>query len=86
MGEASDIALVYNPVLSGWWQYYGKFYPTAVYPVFNRFNKTLVKWAMRKYRNLLGRKVRASRFLQQISKRQPHLFIHWKLKKVGWLA
>jgi len=81
-----DIACAYNSVLSGWWQYYGRFYPTAMYPVFYHFNQTLVEWAMRKYRRLKGRKIRASLFLQGIWKRQPHLFIHWKLTTVGWFA
>jgi len=82
----TDISHVYSSVLSGWWRYYGKFYPTAMHPVFYHFNKTLVEWAMRKYRRLKGHKERASLFLQGISKRQPRLFIHWTMTEVGWFA
>ncbi len=78
----SDISHEYNSVLSGWWRYYGRFYPTAMQPVFYHFNKTLVEWAMRKYRRLKGHKERASLFLQGISKRQPRLFTHWTITGV----
>ena len=42
-----DISRLHNPVLRGWVAYYGRFYPSALYPVFRHFNKTLVAWAMR---------------------------------------
>ncbi|MEF8715524.1 MAG: group II intron maturase-specific domain-containing protein [Accumulibacter sp.] len=41
---------LHNPILRGWLAYYGRFYRSAMYPVFRHFNKTLVAWAMRKYR------------------------------------
>jgi RNA-directed DNA polymerase len=66
--------------------YYGKFYPSALYPVFRHFNKTLVAWAMRKYRRLKGHKTRASRFLEEGAAKQPHLFVHWQRGTVGAFA
>jgi RNA-directed DNA polymerase len=81
-----DIALYHNPVLRGWLEYYGRYYPSAMYPVLRHFNQTLVAWAMRKYRRLRGHKVRASRFIEGISKRQPHLFVHWQRGMVGAFA
>lgn len=36
-----DISRLFNPVLRGWVAYYGRFYPSAMYPVFRHFNKTL---------------------------------------------
>ena len=81
-----DIARLYNPVLRGWIAYYGRFYPSALYPVFRHFNKTLVAWAMRKYRRLKGHKTRASRFLEGIAERQPLLFAHWRQGTVGAFA
>lgn len=76
----SDIAKMYNPVLRGWYQYYGKFYPSALGSVWEHFNKTLVAWAMRKYKALEGRKVQACLFLERVRQNQPQLFIHWKLE------
>ena len=81
-----QISRIYNSTLRGWWEYYGKFYPTKMYKVFAHFNKTLVAWAMRKFRLLRGHKIRASKFVQRISKKQPHLFIHWQIRGLGWFA
>lgn len=80
--ELSDIAEMYNPVLRGWMQYYGRYYPSALDPVLGHFNKTLAAWAMRKYKKLEGHKTRAARFIQEIAKREPLLFPHWRKGKV----
>lgn len=82
----NDIARIYNPVLRGWLQYYGRFRPSAMYPVLRHFNRTLVAWAMRKYRRLKGHKTRAGLFIEGISKRQPNLFVHWQRGMVGAFA
>ena len=82
----NDIARMYNPVLRGWLEYYGRFYPSAMYPVLRHFNKTLVAWAMRKYRRLKGHKTRACLFIEGISKKQPSLFVHWQRGMVGAFA
>ena len=55
-------------------------------PVFRRFNKMLVAWAMRKYRRLKGHKTRASRFLEQLSEKKPYLFVHWQKGMAGAFA
>lgn len=81
-----EIAQYHNPVLRGWLAYYGRYYPSAMYPVLRHFNQTLVAWAMRKYRRLRGHKERASRFIEGIAKRQPHLFVHWQRGMVGAFA
>jgi hypothetical protein len=82
----AEISRLYNPVLRGWLEYYGRFYPSAMYPVLRHFNMTLVAWAMRKYRRLKGHKVRASLFLESIAERQPHLFAHWQRGMIGAFA
>jgi RNA-directed DNA polymerase len=78
--ELTDIARMYNPVLRGWYGYYGKYNPSALQPVWRHFNKTLVAWAMRKYRRFKGHKIQASRFIEGISIKMPDLFSHWKYK------
>ncbi|HRD94224.1 MAG: hypothetical protein JNN21_13880 [Candidatus Accumulibacter sp.] len=50
---------------------------------FRHFNTTLVAWAMRKYRRLKGHKIRASRFLEQLSEKKPYLFVHWQKGEVA---
>ena len=82
----ADISRLHNPILRGWLAYYGKFCRSAMYPVFRHFNKTLVAWAMRKYRRLKGHKTRASMFLEQLSEKQPHLFVHWQKGMAGAFA
>jgi RNA-directed DNA polymerase len=82
----AEISRLYNPVLRGWLEYYGRFSPSAMYPVLRHFNMTLVAWAMRKYRRLKGHKTRASLFLESIAERQPHLFVHWQRGMVGAFA
>jgi RNA-directed DNA polymerase len=81
-----DISRLHNPVVRGWVAYYGRFYPSALYPVFRHINKTLVAWAMRKYRRLKGHKTRASRFLEEVAVKQPYLFVHWQRGMAGAFA
>ena len=78
--ELSDISRMYNPILRGWYQYYGKYRPSELKPVWKHFNKTLVSWSMAKYKHLKGHKVKASLFISKMAERQPHLFTHWKLE------
>jgi RNA-directed DNA polymerase len=82
----ADIARLHNPILRGWLEYYGKFAPSGMYPVLRHFNRSLVDWAMRKYRRLKGRKTRAMRFLEGVLARQPNLFVHWRRGMVGAFA
>lgn len=79
----NDIAKRYNPVLNGWLHYYGRYQRSAMYPVWRHFNKTLIAWAVRKYKRLRNRKVWASKFLEKISKKQPYLFAHWRAGMQG---
>jgi len=82
----NDIATLYNPVLRGWIEYYGRYNRSSLYPVLRHFNKTLVAWADAKYKKFRGRKTRAGIFLEKIAERQPQLFAHWKLGMIGAFA
>lgn len=74
----NDIAKIYNPILQGWINYYGRYTRSKLNQVLRHFNKTLVAWAMKKYKRLRGNKTKASIFLKEISERQSYLFVHWK--------
>jgi RNA-directed DNA polymerase len=78
-----EIAIMYNPVLRGWIEYYGRYCRSELGSVLRHFNKTLVAWARAKYKKFKGHKTRAGIFMQEIAKREPQLFIHWKLGMVG---
>jgi RNA-directed DNA polymerase len=81
-----QIANWFNPVLNGWLNYYGKYSRSAMYPILRHFNKTLVAWAMRKYRRFRDRKIRVSNFIERISEKHPNLFVHWRKGMVGAFA
>ena len=74
-----DLARTCNPVLCGWIQYYGRFHKSALYPVFEHLNRTLARWATRKYKRLRRHRRRAKYWLGGVAKREPELFAHWQL-------
>jgi len=47
-----DIARKLNPLLRGWIQYYGRYTPSALYPLYRYVNQTLLAWVMRKVQAL----------------------------------
>jgi RNA-directed DNA polymerase len=74
-----DIAKWINPKLRGWFNYYGQYYKTGMYPIFALLNMKLAKWARGKYKKLKGHPRLATHWLGKIAKRQQHLFVHWQL-------
>jgi group II intron reverse transcriptase/maturase len=68
-----DIAKVTNPVMQGWWGYYGSFHPSAMRDVCNYFDRKLMQWARRKYRNLKGGLVGSYRWLKAVADKMPNL-------------
>ena len=50
----TDLARMFNPIVQGWINYYGRFYKSWLYPVLRHINDGLVRWAMRKYKRLHG--------------------------------
>ncbi len=84
--ELAEIARLYNPILQGWINYYGRYNRAELYPVLRHFNVTLVSWAMHKYKQLKGSRMRAIALLIKILERQPHLFAHWKIGMKGAFA
>jgi RNA-directed DNA polymerase len=82
----NDLALMFNSIVQGWINYYGRFYKSMLYPLLRRINDQLVRWAMRKYKRLRRREKRAGELLAEASRRSPQLFAHWRigLKPGGW--
>jgi len=73
-----DLSRMINPMLRGWINYYGKYYKSELYCVFQHLNRTLARWATRKYKRLRGHKRKAMYWLGNIASRDPSLFFHWK--------
>ena len=82
----NDIAQRLNPLLRGWIEYYGRYAPSALYPLLRYVNQTLVAWAMRKFKRFKDHKIRASRFLQRLAAERSELFVHWQLGMTGTFA
>src|SRR5664279_3365440 len=81
-----DLALMFNSIVQGWINFYGRFYKSMLYPLLRRINDHLVRWAMRKFKRLRRREKRARLFLVSVFRRCPGLFAHWRfgLKPDGW--
>jgi RNA-directed DNA polymerase len=76
-----DLAYIFNPIIRGWINYYGRFYKSALRPILNQLNGALQRWAMRKYKKLRRRRRRAFYWLGRIAKQMPYLFAHWRLAR-----
>jgi RNA-directed DNA polymerase len=74
-----DLSRMFGPTIRGWINYYGSFYKSALYPTLRHLNRTLVRWAMRKFKRFRRHHRRAEYWLVRIAKRQPWLFPHWKI-------
>jgi len=80
-----DLARMFNKVVQGWINYYGRFYKSRLCPLLRRINDYLVRWAKRKYKRLRGHTRRAKRWLARVARREPKLFAHWKIVRPdGW--
>ena len=74
-----DLSRMFGPVIRGWINYYGSFYKSVLYKTLRHLNRTLVRWAIRKYKRLRGHRRRAEYWLGRIARKQPQLFPHWQM-------
>lgn len=74
-----DLSRMFNPKVRGWLQYYGRYYRSALYPIMRQLDRSLARWAYRKYKTLRGHLRRATHWLARISRRDPGLFAHWQM-------
>jgi RNA-directed DNA polymerase len=81
-----DIAQQLNPLLRGWIAYYGRYAPSALYPLLRYVNQTLVAWAVRKFKRFKHHKIQASQLLQRLATECVDLFVHWQIGMTGVFA
>jgi RNA-directed DNA polymerase len=74
-----DLSNMFNPILQGWVNYFKHFYKSAMTAVFRHLDEVLVRWAMRKYKRLRRHRRRAAHWLGRIARKEPRLFVHWKM-------
>ena len=77
--ELADLARMFNATVQGWVNYYGRYYKSALYPALRNIERNLIRWVTRKYKRFSGRRKRASRWLRGVRKREPYLFVHWRM-------
>jgi RNA-directed DNA polymerase len=74
-----ELSRLYNPIIRGWFQYFARFYRTALYSIRRQLDQELVFWAKRKYKKLRQHLRRARHWIMNLSRRYPELFAHWQL-------
>ncbi len=74
----TELAQDTNKQVRGWINYYGRFCSSVLTGFLRRIDEYLVRWAMRKYKRLKGRRMRTWEFLARVKTREPNLFAHWR--------
>ncbi|MFZ3370386.1 MAG: group II intron maturase-specific domain-containing protein [Candidatus Sulfotelmatobacter sp.] len=74
-----DLSRMFNPMIRGWIQYYGRYYRSALSPTMRELDRDLALWAKRKYKKLRRRLRRATHWIARLSRRAPELFAHWQM-------
>lgn len=73
-----DLADIFNEKTRGWIGYYGKSNKWAMKPIFDALNYRLAKWFRDRFKRFKGSLTMAYKYLRQLYRRKPDLFIHWK--------
>ena len=67
-----------NPVIRGWFNYYGRHYKGAMVKLARFVNEHIRLWATHKYQKLWRHRIRSYNWLKNVYKCNPKLFVHWK--------
>ena len=78
----ADLAQMINPQLRGWYNYYGRFTPSALEPIERHVGQSLIRWACRKYKTLRHHRRRAWHWLLGLHERQSSLLALWSKRAV----
>ncbi len=74
-----DLSRMFNPIVRGWLQYYGRYYRSALYSPMRQLDRDWTLWAAQKYKKLRRHLRRASHWLARTRQRTPGLFAHWQM-------
>jgi RNA-directed DNA polymerase len=77
-GSLEEIARYVNPRVRGWVNYYGQFYRSELGSVLRCLERSIARWAQKKYKRLKRHKRRAVHWLGHVARREPRLFVHWQ--------
>jgi len=70
-------------LLRGWIGYYGRYAPSALSPLLQYVNQTLVAWAQRKFKRFKRGATLAGQFIERLATERPDLFAHWRRGMTG---
>ena len=73
----AEVASATNSQVRGWFNYYGKFYPTMLQGIARYINDCLMRWLIRKYKRI-DSKATAWKVMCKIFRDTPKLFAHWE--------
>jgi RNA-directed DNA polymerase len=63
-----DLSRMFNPVIRGWINYYGRFYKSELYGVLRHLNQALVRWVRRKYKRFNRHRRKAEQWLGRLAR------------------
>jgi hypothetical protein len=75
--DLDGLAAWINPIVAGWMNYYGRFHRSRLYPLLQRINTYLMRWAGKKYKRLRGYR-RFKTWWLGVVRNDPELFAHWR--------
>ena len=71
-----DLAILLNPKIRGWINYYGKVRRDSLKPVFYYLHHRLIKWILNTYKRFKRSRVLAIKWLRRITIDYPNMFYH----------
>lgn len=74
-----DISRMFNPLIRGWINYYGKYYKSALFGIASQINMHLTAWATNKYKKCRRKPRKARRLVGKFADANPSLFAHWEI-------
>ena len=77
--ELNEIADIYNPVIRGWLNYYGKYGKRELSKVLVQINRHLCMWFRRKHKKYKHKKRESRLVLKRIATENATMFAHWKV-------
>ena len=77
-----EIAAFVNPVVRGWFSYYGKYYVSEMRNIARYLDEAIVAWARRRFRLKHSHYRRLYDWHREEFQKNSTLFVHWKYFKV----
>lgn len=77
--DIEELAKWLNPVIRGWYNYFGKFYKSEAYKILEYVNTRLYRWYKRTHKRAHRSLKKAKKSVGYIAKDRKNLFYHWEL-------